>query len=173
MIADAIYVGDSSVERVMLGDVEVWSAAPPGLPVVTITGTTSTAARDQFRAACVEYGTTYQTVTELPFLLDTGRATRMTSMFYGCSALTHVPDMDTVNVTDMDSMFRDCSSLTHVPDMDTGRATRMVSMFRDCTSLTDGNVRCIGRHPDVSTSFMISGSGLTREPFYDTAGNPI
>ena len=125
MIADAIYVGDSSVERVMLGDVEVWSAAPPGLPVVTITGTTSTAARDQFRAACVEYGTTYQTVTELPFLLDTGRA------------------------------------------------TRMVSMFRDCTSLTDGNVRCIGKHPNVTTYEMIFNSGLTREPFYDTDGNPI
>ena len=46
-------------------------------------------------------------------------------------------------------------------------------MFYGCSSLTDGNVRLIGRNPAVATGFMTSNSGLTREPFYDTNGNPI
>ena len=131
--------------------VKVWSAAPvvPGLPVVTITGTSGTVSRDQFRAACTQHGVDYRTVQELPFLLDTSQATNMSYMFYGCS------------------------SLTTVPDLDTSRATNMANMFYGCSSLTDGNVRCIGRHTSASTSNMILGSGLTREPFYDTNGNPI
>ena len=131
--------------------VKVWSAAPvtPDLPVVTITGTSGYTSRDQFRAACTQHGVDYRTVQELPFLLDTSRATNLTSMFDGCR------------------------SLTAVPDLDTSQAAGLSSMFYGCLSLTDGNVRCIGRHPSANTTGMISGSGLTREPFYDTNDNPI
>ena len=199
MFADALYVGDASVERVYVGDLEVWSADPSGptLPVVVITGTSTTAARDQFRQACIDYGTTYDTVQVLPFQLDTSQATNTRSMFDDCSSLTHVPDLDTSNVTDMGRMFRNCSSLTRVPDLDTSQVTAMdrmfqgcsslaqvpdlntenvtdmSNMFRSCSSLTDGNVRLIGKHPNVDTSLMIRDSGLTREPFYDANGNPI
>lgn len=220
MFADALYVGDSSVDRVMLGDVEVWSSAP-SLPVVHITGTSGNTSRDQFRAACTAYGVAYNTVVTLPFLLDTSAATNMEAMFYGCSTLTTVPDMDTSKVTnmaymffscskltsvpDMDAskvtttedmfyncsalvtapvisagsvtntngMFTGCASLTHVPDMNTVTVTNAANMFSRCSSLTNGNVRLIGKHPSVLTSNMITGSGLTRLPFYDTAGNPI
>ena len=148
---------------------EVWSAKP----TVTITGTSGYQSRDQFRAACTQYGVDYRTVKELPFLLDTSQATVLADMFYGCSSLTTVPDLDTSRVTDMSFMFWGCSSLTRVPDLDTRRVTNVSFMFRDCSSLTDGNVRCIGRHPSVNTQSMILGSGLTRLPFYDTNGNPI
>ena len=199
MIADALYVGDTTVDRVMLGDVEVWSAAPvvPDLPVVTITGTTMTGARDQFRAACIDYGTTFDTVKVLPFRLDTSNTTSMAHMFRDCAALTSVPPLDTSNVTSMSNMFVDCAALTTAPEMDTSNVDRMNNMFQRCTHLThvpdlatsnvtnagwmfdgctlltDGNVRLIGKHPTVITSAMIQGSGLTREPFYDTDGNPI
>ena len=155
--------------------VKVWSAAPvvPGLPVVTITGTSGTVSRDQFRAACTQHGVDYRTVQELPFLLDTSQATNLSYMFYGCSSLTTVPDLDTSRATNMANMFYGCSSLTTVPDLDTFQATNMIGMFRGCSSLTDGNVRCIGRHTSANTSNMILGSGLTRLPFYDTNGNPI
>ena len=218
---------------------------PDPRPVVTITGTSTYESRDQFRAACTAYGINYETVTVLPFQLDTSNATRtdtifygcaaltsvpaldtsnvtsMRSMFYGCSSLTTVPEMDTSNVTDMStmfyrcpsltsvpnmdtpknkttanmfngcsslttapemdtsnvthttSMFEDCSSLTYVPDLVTSKAFRMTSMFENCSSLTDGNVRLIGKDSNPSTGSMIAGSGLTREPFYDTNGNPI
>ena len=105
--------------------------------------------------------------------MDTSNVTNMSAMFSECSSLTHVPDLDTSSVTNMSYMFSDCSSLTHVPDLDTSNVTDMYVMFYGCAALTDGNVRLIGRHPDVDTMSMITDSGLTREPFYDTDGNPI
>ena len=146
---------------------------PEPLPVVTITGTLTNVSRNQFWQACIDHGTTYQTVQELPFRLDTSQATNMGNMFSGCSSLTSVSDLDTSRVTDMSSMFYGCSSLTQVSDLDTSQATNMRQTFYGCASLTDGNVRCIGKHPNVNTGLMILNSGLTREPFYDTNGNPI
>ena len=105
--------------------------------------------------------------------MDTSQVTEMQSMFDGCSSLTTAPVMDTSQATDMRSMFRDCSSLTTVPDMDTRNVTLMNDMFRGCSSLTDGNVRLIGKRTGVITARMIQDSGLTREPFYNSSGQPI
>lgn len=175
MIADALYVGDSSVDRVMLGEVEVWSADPSGptLPVVHITGTSGNASRDQFRAACITYGTTFNTVKVLPFLLDTSAATNLSNLLFGCSALTHAPHIDTTNVTTMGWMFANCINLVKVPDMQTGHIQLLTGMFYGCTLLTDGNVRLIGKHPSVDTASMLTSSGLTRAPFYNANGDPI
>ena len=155
--------------EVYVGSQKVW----PTTDAVQITLGTSAQARDQFRAALTARGLDYQTVTEIPFgieLVGTGSAR---DMFRGCAALTSVPDMDTSSVTTMRYMFQGCVALTHVPDMDTSGVTDMYAMFLGCSSLTDGNVRLIGRHPNVNTVGMIDNSGLTREPFYDAAGNPI
>ena len=130
-------------------------------------------AMDWLRAKLTEYGESYQTVKEIPFEIDTGESSNLDSMFRGCSSLTTAPVMDTSQVTDMRSMFYDCSSLTTVPDMDTRNVAIMYDMFRDCSSLTDGNVRLIGKRTGVNTVRMIQGSGLTREPFYDSSGRPI
>ena len=106
-------------------------------------------AQDWLRGRLTEYGESYQTVKEIPFEIDTGESSNLDSMFRGCSSLTTVPDMDTSQVTDVQSMFRGCSSLT------------------------DGNVRLIGKRTGVNTVRMIQDSGLTREPFYDSSGQPI
>lgn len=141
--------------------------------VVKITLGTGNEAQTQLRAALTDRGLNHQTVEELPFdieLIGTGAAQ---SMFYGCSSLTTVPAMDTGQVTNMNGMFYLCGSLTHVPDLYTAQVTNTAWMFYNCSALTDGNVRLIGRNPNVATTGMINGSGLTREPFYDTNGNPI
>lgn len=124
------------------------------------------------RSTLTRYGQDYM-VTELPFDIDSRQATNMHGMFASCSSLTSVPQMDTRNVTKMSNMFYNCSSLTTVPQMDTSRVTNMAYMFSYCRSLTDGNARLVGKHPDVNTTNMITNSGLTREPFYNTEGNPI
>ena len=103
--------------------------------------------------------------------MNTSNVSSMSSMFLGCTALTSVPNMNTSSVTTMSSMFLNCSSLTSVPDMNTSNVTNMSSMFQACAALTDGNVRCVGKKSGVNTSSMISNSGLTRLPFYDTNGN--
>ena len=146
-------------------------------------------AQSWLRGKLAEYGEDYKTVTELPFdidsrnaanmrsmfsdcssltsvpELDTRQVTTMRSMFFRCSSLTSVPQMDTSQVTDMAYMFSDCSSLTSVPELDTRQVRDMTKMFWNCARLTDGNVRLNGRRLFVTTTDMITGSGLTREPF--------
>lgn len=184
------------IKSMYVGSTLVWDAGGDR-PVVQITLGTSNQARDQLRAALSGRGLDYQTVTEIPFEIELVGSGQARHMFGGCSSLTYAPDMDTSNVTYMGTMFDSCSSLTHapamdtssvtrmyrmfhgcsslsyVPDMDTSSVTDMRGMFQYCSSLTDGNVRLIGRHPSVSTTTMIANSGLTREPFFDTNGNPI
>ena len=171
-----------------------WTVTP-FVDEAVITGTSGTEARDSFRSALAARGLDYKTVKTVPFFLDTSQVTNMRSMFIGCAALTSVPEMDTSQATDMSYMFSDCPSLTSVPEMDTSKVTNMSRMFSRCSSLTsvpdidtsnvtnmsymfsscaaltDGNVRCIGKKSDVNTSSMITNSGLTRLPFYDTNGN--
>ena len=190
----AMYWGGRKIREAWYGGERVFS----GKPVEVMPPTPGNFdARDWLRAKLTEYGENYQTVTEMPFEIDTGKATTMRAMFYGCSSLTTVPSMDTSQVTNMDSMFyrcsslttvpdmdtaqvtnmgymfQSCSSLTTVPDMDTAQVTNMRYMFQRCSSLTDGNVRLIGKNQQVTTTGMIIGSGLTREPFYDSSGQPI
>ena len=182
----SLYVGGNPPTK-------VW---PTTRETVQITLGVGMQARDQFRAALTARGLDYTMITEVPFdielvgtgsaqymfydcssltyvpALDTAQVTNMAFMFRGCSALTSVPDMDTSQVTDMSRMFFNCSSLTYVPDLDTAQVTNMSYMLYGCSSLTDGNVRLIGKHPNVDTTGMIGGSGLTREPFYTTDGQP-
>mgnify|MGYP002715853837 CR=1 FL=1 len=122
-------------------------------------------AMDWLRTTVQKYGLGYTTVRELPFNIDSRNATSMSYMFYGCSSLTTAPAMDTSKVTSMSLMFRDCSSLTTVPQLDTSQVTNFDGMFLGCKSLTDGNVTLTVKRKGASTTTMISGSGLTREPF--------
>ncbi|NEJ47636.1 BspA family leucine-rich repeat surface protein, partial [Rhizobium leguminosarum] len=79
------------------------------------------------------------------------------------------------NVTTMSEMFFGCSSLVSVPDLDTSKVTSVSSMFRSCSSLKDGRVRLIRptRTKPSNRTNMIINSGLTREPFFLPDGTPI
>lgn len=119
------------------------------------------------RGKLEEYGENYETVTELPFDIDSSNTVGMYGMFDGCANLTTVPDMDTRNVTDMSYMLRDCSALTTVPEMDTRNVTDMRTMFQNCTSLTTVPDMDTGRVADMS--YMFKGcSSLTNVPDMDT-----
>lgn len=180
----------NETRRTVVRWANVWSRTPTlDNEVVKITLGTGFEARDQFQAALAARGLNYQTVVKVPFDIelvgtgsatamfrdcssltsvpdmDTSQVTSMPNMFWGCSSLTSVPSMDTAQVTDMTYMFRGCSALTSVPDMNTAQVTFATYMFQGCAALMDGNVRLIGRHPDLNAVGMIEGSGLTREPF--------
>ncbi|MDY4724395.1 MAG: BspA family leucine-rich repeat surface protein, partial [Bacilli bacterium] len=60
----------------------------------------------------------------------------MNNMFYNCTNLTTIPQLDTSNVTDMSYMFYRCSSLKTIPQLDTSKVTNMNNMFYNCTNLT-------------------------------------
>ena len=143
----------------------------PDLPTVVI----GSDAQGSLHAALAERGLDYRTVTEIPFNLDIQTAD-LYRLFYDMAALRTAPAMDTSGVTRMTQMFQNCSSLTYIPDMDTSEVTNTANMLRGTASLQDGYVRLIGMHPDLTASrrlSMITGSALTREPFFDTEGNPI
>ena len=192
----AMYWAGQKIREAWYEGQRVFSGSKPVEVMPPISGS-GWGVRDWLRSKLEEYGENYKTVTEIPFEIDTGEATSMSYMFYSCSSLTSVPEMntsqvttmnsmfyscsslttapamDTSQVTDMNSVFYGCSSLTTVPDMHTSNASDVRRMFYGCSSLTDGNVRLIGKHPVVKTYGMITQSGLTRQPFYDSSGQPI
>ena len=142
----AMYWGGQKIREAWYEGQRVFSGKPVEVMPPTPGGYD---AQDWLQAKLTEYGEDYRTVEEIPFEIDTSQVTNMGDMFDGCS------------------------SLTTVPPMDTSQVTNMYDMFRRCSALTDGNVHLIGKHPSVNTARMIQDSGLTREPFYDSSGQPI
>ena len=61
----------------------------------------------------------------------------MSNMFYYCTNLTSVPQMDTSNVTNMSYMFSNCSNLTTIPQLDTRNVTNVNYMFQSCSKLVE------------------------------------
>jgi surface protein len=106
-------------------------------------------------------------LTSIP-QLDTSNVIDMGSMFYNCSALTSIPQLDTSKVTNMSNMFYNCSALTTIPQLDTGNVTNMCNMFSYCSSLTS--------IPQLDTSKVTNMQGmfnncssLTTIPLLDTS----
>ena len=194
--ATAMYWAGQKTREAWYEGERVFSGGKPVEVMPPISGS-NWDARDWLRSKLEEYGENYKTATEIPFEIDTGEATSMRGMFSFCSSLTVVPEMDTSRVDNMSYMFSTCESLTTVPPMDTRNVTTMANMFRDarnityipdlstgrvrsliymfygCARLTDGNVRLIGKRSFATVGGMIEGSGLTREPFYNSSGRPI
>ena len=124
-------------------------------------------AQNWLRATLTKYGQSYDTVMELPFDIDSRNATNMYAMFYSCTALTSVPQMDTGKVTDMAFMFDGCSALTTVPQLDTRNVTNMYQMFQNCTALTSVPQMDTGKVTDMR--FMFNGCAKLRTaPQMDT-----
>lgn len=74
------------------------------------------------------------------------------NMFYGCSNLTSLPQLDTSKVADFSRLFYQCSSLTSIPQLDTSNATSTKDMFAACTKLTS--------IPQLNTSNVTDTSGM-------------
>ena len=68
-------------------------------------------------------------------LFGTNLITYMPQMFYGCSSLTAIPQLDTSSATDVGYMFANCPSLIAIPQLDTSSANNMSSMFNNTQTL--------------------------------------
>ena len=106
-------------------------------------------------------------LTSIP-QLDTSNVIDMGEMFHSCDKLTSIPLLDTSNVTNMSYMFHDCGKLTSIPQFDTSKVTNMSYMFDYCDSLTS--------IPQIDTSNVTnmqnmfnSCSSLTTIPLLDTS----
>ena len=84
--------------------------------------------------------------------LDTSNATDISYMFYGCTGLTTIPQLDTSNVTSFDMIFNGCNNLTDVPEMDLQKCTYVSNPLTGCNKLTNCRFRNIRAN-------LIVGSG--------------
>ena len=110
----------------------------------------------------------YSTFYEVPDWADFKGVTDMSEMFYGCSSLTTIPQIDTSSVTNMHAMLVNCSSLTTIQLIDTSRVTNMRSMLANCSSLT--TIPQIDTSSVTSMALMLSNcSSLTTIPQIDTS----
>lgn len=66
---------------------------------------------------------------------DTSNVTKMNSMFFECTNLTTIPQLNTSKVTNMSSMFNECRNLTTIPQLNTSKVTNMSRMFYNCLKL--------------------------------------
>ena len=97
--------------------------------------------------------------------LNTSEVKDMSSMFWGCSALTSLDlkNFNTQNVTDMSSMFWGCSALTSLDlkNFNTQNVTDMSVMFNGCSGLTSLDVSHFNTQNVTDMSVMFSDcSGL-------------
>ena len=92
--------------------------------------------------------------------------TDMSSMFYGCNALTtlDLSSLDTSKVTSMSYMFSGCNALTTLAlsDFGTNNATTMSNMFNSCRKLTTLDLSSFDTSNVTNMSGMFYGcSALT------------
>ena len=74
-------------------------------------------------------------VNDLISYNDTSNVTNMTNMFYNCSNLASIPQLNTSNVTSMSNMFYNCSKLTSILQLDTRKVNSINYLFDGCSSL--------------------------------------
>ena len=68
--------------------------------------------------------------------IDTSNVTRMDYAFYGCNCLNEVQLIDTSNVVTMSYLFYNCHNLRTVAQLNTSNVTNMDCLFWGCNSLT-------------------------------------
>lgn len=110
----------------------------------------------------------YSSITEIPEWADWIGIKNMKYMFYGCSKIITIPELDTSNVTDMSFMFYGCSNLTTIPLLDASNVTNMNSMFYNSSKLITIPLLDTSNVTDMGTMFTLC-SNLTSVPELDTS----
>ena len=109
----------------------------------------------------------YSTFTEVPEWVDFEGVTDMRCMFYNCTNLQAIPEIDTSNVSNMESIFQSCSKLQTIPLLDTSKVSNAFDMFRYCHSLkTLPNNFNFGNCTNLSEMFY--SASLTDYSFLET-----
>ena len=111
---------------------------------------------------------TFSELNEILSYDDTSNITIMERMFYGCSSLTSVPQLNTSNNTSMRMMFYECSSLTSVPQLNTAKVTDMYRTFYGCSSLATIPLLNTSKTTDMNAMFS-NCSSLATIPLLDTS----
>ena len=83
---------------------------------------------------------------------DTENVKDMSYMFYKCSSLTTIPQLNTSNVNDMSNMCVSCYALTTIPALDMNNVNYATNMFDYCGNLKSILMTNIGTNLKISAS---------------------
>ena len=111
---------------------------------------------------------TFSELNEILSYDDTSNITIMERMFYGCSSLTSIPQLNTSNNTSMRMMFDGCTSLTSIPLLDTAKVTDMYFTFYGCSSLATIPLLNTSKTTDMNAMFS-NCSSLATIPLLQTS----
>ena len=113
----------------------------------------------------------YYDQSNIPNLLnydDTKDVSNFSHMYYNCSQVTTLPELDTSNGTDFSYMYSGCSNVTSFQELNTSNGTNFAGMYQGCSSATT--------LPEIDTryggdfSHMYEGcSNVTSFPEIDTS----
>ena len=98
--------------------------------------------------------TNLQTIPQL----NTSNVSAMNQMFRMCARMQTIPQLDTSNVKDMNYMFNRCSKLESIPQLDTSNVTSMTSMFSDCGLLTTIDITSMDKITSTNSSSNFAGN---------------
>lgn len=84
-------------------------------------------------------------------------------MFYGCSSLSKIPDLDTSSATNIQGMFQQ-TAITEVPDIDTSNVTDMSYVLAGCSGITDTPNWDYSKVKNLQYAFY--GTGVTDADLY-------
>lgn len=80
---------------------------------------------------------------KLPTLININKLEYMNNMFYGCSNLTEIPQLNTSKVTNMNSTFYGCKKLITITLLDMINTTICNDIFNNCQNLTNLTIKNI------------------------------
>ena len=83
---------------------------------------------------------------------DTENVIDMSYMFYKCSSLKTIPQLNTSNVKDMSAMCVSCYALTTIPALDMNNVNYATNMFNNCGMLKSILMTNIGTNLNISAS---------------------
>lgn len=85
--------------------------------------------------------------------LDMSNVSTVASMYYGCNKITSLPQLNIDNVKDAGSMCYGCSSLKGKISLSISNATNINSMFRECTNLEEVELTTTEKLEDAPYAF--------------------
>ena len=110
-----------------------------GVSILGVAGTLSGGGGSDVFIVPPEQGFAYSKFTEIPSNYDFREFSNVTDasyLFYYCSNLTTIPQIDFSSVTNASRIFYTCNNLTTIPQIDFSSVTNASSMFYKCGKLT-------------------------------------
>jgi surface protein len=100
--------------------------------------------------------------------LNLSRCTRLSGLFYNCTALSSVGNIDMSSAYEAGNMFNGCQSLHSIPQLDTSNVQDFIGFFANCTGVS--TFPAVDTHNATRTSGMFSSClSLTMPPMLDTS----